>query len=140
MKYAGKISDDDVRMMRNLLNNIVGETFDEYIYSTFQCFCRHKKQIILALDELNKWEDKRMIDLMMHSFDHRAAHKEKKRDIGDLSNMFRKEILSPFENIKKVTIMATGIGGISSYSLSLSVLLSFIDSITSLNQVIVKAV
>merc|ERR1712154_365394 len=85
-----KISADDMIIISNLLNNILGkpttETFDEYIYSTFQCFCQHKKQIILDLFQLQDKADKRMTDLMMNSLDGVTLgfpdyNKEKKRNI-----------------------------------------------------------
>jgi len=136
-----KISDDDVIIISNLLNNILGkpttETFDEYIYSTFQCFCQHKKQIILDLFQLDRYADKRMTDLIMNSLDKRDPYKEKKRDNGDLSNMFHKELLGIFKNIKSLIIITTSSRGVASYSLSL---LSLIDSISFLDKVIIKAV
>jgi len=149
MKKAGNISDDDAIIIGNLINNILGkpttETFDEYIYSTFQCFCQHKKQIILDLYQLDKCADKKMshfkmTDLIMNSLNVRPSYEEKKRDIGDLSNIFRKELLDIFKNVKSIIIITTHPFGNTSYSLSLSVLLSLIDSISFLDKVIVKAV
>ena len=143
MYGAGKVSDGDVIIISNLLNNILGkpttETFDEYIYSTFQCFCQHKKQIILDLYQLDIWADKKMTDLIMNPLDRRYYNEEKKRNHGDLSNIVRKEILGLFKNVKTIIIITTADGWYS-YSLSLSVLLSLVDAIPFLDKVIVKAV
>ena len=146
MAGAGKISDDDVIIIGNLLNNFFGkprtETFDEYIYSTFQCFCQHKNQIILDLYQLDKNADKRMTDLIMNSSDkvNLYHNEEKKRVFGDLSNMFRTELLGMFKNVKTMIMITTSSDGQYSYSFSLSVLLSLTDSISFLDKVIVKAV
>ena len=139
-----KASDDDVIIIKELVNYILGKpttkTFDEYIYSTFQCFCQHKKQIILDFPELDEDADKKLTYLIMNSLHWRRYDEEKQRDDGDLSNMFRKEILGIFKNVKSMIIITTSTTGYFSYSLSLSVLLSLIDSISFLDKVIVKAV
>ena len=142
----GKINNNDIIIIQNLMNDFLGkpttETFDDYIYSTFKCFAQHKKQIVLDLHQLNNWADKKMTDLIMYPLDKVNLHKgekEKKRDICDFVNLFRSEILRIFKNTKTVIIISTERDGWWSYSLSLSLLLSIIEP-TSLNKVIVKAV
>merc|ERR1711933_164998 len=128
-----KISDDDVIIINELFNNILGKsrtkTFDEYIYSTFHSFCQHKKQIILDLYQLDNFADEKVTDFIMNSLDgvNIKYDEEKKRYDGDLSNIFRKDILGIFKNIKSLIIITTSETGYSSYSLSL---LSLIDSIS----------
>merc|ERR1712157_43264 len=107
MSEYGKINDNDIIIIQNLMNDFLGkpttETFDDYIYSTFKCFAQHKKQIVLDLFELNNYADTKMRDLIMYPLDEVRlikGEKKEKRDIGDFVNLFRSEILRIFKNTK----------------------------------------
>ena len=139
-----KASNNDVFIIDSLMKNALGKPtttkFDDYVYSTFQCFVQNKQQIILDLDGLNDTNNK-MRELIMYPLDGanlKKGEKEKKRDIADFINIFRSETFKILKNVKNVIIMTTDVTGEISYSLSLSLLLSLIKS-TSLEKVIVKA-
>ena len=146
MKYSGlQISNIDMTIIQNLMNDFLGKPttnkFDDYIYSTFKCFCQHKKQIVLDFHQLEH-ADNKIRDLMIYSLDGVAIYtgdREKKRDISDYVNVFRLAIFKIFKNAKTVVIITTDSLGASSYSFSLSLLLSLIEA-ASLDKVIVKAV
>ena len=104
-------------------------------------YIQNKQQIIFDLAQLNGVDNK-MRDLIMYPLggvNLYEGEKEKKRDISDFVNVFRSEIFGIFKNIQTIIIITTHWEGFRSYSLSLSLLLSLIES-TSLDKVIVKAV
>ena len=132
---------DKEKLDNEIEKKIETKQFDDYIYSTFNCFIQNKQQIILDLDRLNNG-DKKMRDLIMYPLDGvdlSEGHKEKKRKTKKFVNVFRSEIFGIFKNVKTIIIITTDPWGETSYSLSLSLLLSLIES-TSLDKVIVKAV
>eukprot|EP01084_Bolivina_argentea_P040270 74432_1 len=63
----------------------------------------------------------------------------KQRDSSDSHNLFRLEILKVFPNVKTIIMVTTTTNGETTYSLSLSKLLSTITKLTTLEKVIVKA-
>merc|ERR1712241_1616603 len=73
-------------------------TFDEYVIDIFYAFCQHKKQIILDLYPLNKGNAE-MNGLIMSTLDKRYADEEKKRESGDVSNLFLPDLLRIFPNV-----------------------------------------
>eukprot|EP01084_Bolivina_argentea_P248814 416283_1 len=128
----------DREMLIHLMKWKLGEHLQrkcpQYIYDTFDCFCKHKKQISLNLKQLRKM-NKNITDLVMNNIEKSA----KVREISDKTNLFRKQMLDLFENVTNLTIVCWNQSGDIyhdrdifhdpySYSLSLSTLLTLIES------------
>ncbi len=130
------ISSKEMEMLCNLMEWKLGKhlnmnKYPKYIYDTFDCFCKHKKEITLCLYYLNKM-NKDIIDLVMYNIEKST---KKEREISDKTNLFRKQILDIFENVKNIRIMC-GYGKYS-YSLSLLGLLTLIES-SGIQQVVIE--
>lgn len=109
-----------------------------FISNCFESFKRTKKHIAFDMDDLNCHVDKKIVNLLFHSFDQRDTRevKETKRGDDDLSNLARADILKFFPNAKTLTISSKH--WMSSYSFSL---MSFLDITcqTNLEQIIIKS-
>ena len=101
----------------------------KYVYSAFNCFKQHKTHIQLDLLYAYYKYDKEMRDLIMHSME---KARNKKREEGDFSNLFRAELLQIFPTVKTMTIMAYDL-----YTFSLSRLFRLISK-SALEKVVVR--
>ena len=110
--------------------------FDPYIIDSFHSLRQHKRKLVFELYHLS-FVDKNIRNLVLYSCEHRMHSNESKREFGDLTNLFRAELLSIFPNVEEV-IIKTSYATNYSYSLPMSNLLSIISS-SSLNRVVVDA-
>eukprot|EP01083_Nonionella_stella_P046156 123573_1 len=134
---------DDVFIIESLMNDLLNtketkKQFDDYIHSTFDAFTRSKKQIVLNLDQLNEYANKKVLDLFLNTLDQRDVRKEEemKRECDDLRNLWKPQIFEIFKNVKSVVVMTTYDS--VSYSISMDALLSLIK-LASLDNVTLKA-
>eukprot|EP01084_Bolivina_argentea_P285522 489646_1 len=109
--------------MKWKLGQNLNKKYPQYIYDTFDCFSKHKKQIIFNLRYLNQM-NKDMISLVMHDIEESTKERERL----DTTNLFRKTILDIFENVKSIRIKCTDQHGGYDYSFSLLSLLTLIES------------
>ena len=89
--YVKKVSDSDISIIGSLMDNILGQpttkTFDPYIISTFDCFCKSKQEINLNLEYLHNYNNNKMTALIMNEM----AESEEERKCDDLTNLFRSQ-------------------------------------------------
>eukprot|EP01084_Bolivina_argentea_P261712 442398_1 len=101
-------------LMKWKLGQNAHKKYPQYIYDTFDCFSKHKKQIRLHL----RWStemNKDMKNLVMHDIEESTKERERL----DTTNLFRKTILDIFENVKSIRIHCTNEMGKYGYSFSL---------------------
>merc|ERR1712228_803429 len=123
-------------LMNQSLKKQTNVILPPFICDCFQAFTQNKKQIILNLDYLNEYGDKRINDLLFHSLDRRQYDKVIKRKDDEKNNLIRLELLSLFPNIKTLIIQSTD--GEHSFSFSLMALLNVISQ-CNVNQIIIES-
>ena len=68
------IKSNDRRIIQRLIDYRLGsksktdgkKQFDEYMYGTFDCFCRNKIHIVLELERLQTHGDKKLLDIIIY--------------------------------------------------------------------------
>eukprot|EP01084_Bolivina_argentea_P261715 442403_1 len=111
-------------LMKWKLGQNAHKKYPQYIYDTFDCFSKHKKQIRLYFHHLNQMKNKDMISLVMHDIEESTKERERL----DTTNLFRKTILDIFENVQSIRIICWNSMARYGYSFSLLRLLTLIES------------
>ena len=105
--------------------------FDKYVYDTFNCFANYKQEIILQVPYIDRFvDDKELLKLFLYEL-----RKKKQSDKvfsyhimdEDNKNLFKRELLTIFPNVKRVIIHTTDYNRINVYTISLLSLLSIIN-------------
>ena len=121
-----------IEIIQDLINGTrknVNILNDKYIQETFSCFRDGKRSITLNITSVPHWK-REIKDLIMYKIDEDWY---KQRDDGDMSNLFKRELIDTFPNLKELTIKTNG----RHYTFSLSSLLSIITG-SSLNKIILE--
>lgn len=142
-----KIGDKEIMILKHFidyqLNDNVQKIFDSYIYDTWNCFILHKREICMNLSYVfHQNSNKKMINLLMQGLEieDRANPKNQPREVHDLTNLFRKELLQIFKYATKMIFglsqyQSTISDEVDTYKISLWSLLSLIKQ-TSLKTII----
>eukprot|EP01084_Bolivina_argentea_P306808 530231_1 len=134
------ISNKEKKLLLHLWKRSLGhieeqqqQKYAKYIYDTFKCFRNHKKQINLGLASL-KTMNEEFRNLIMYNIEGGPSGNQrfKKREFTDKTNLFRKEVLEVFQNVKTVIFRFN-----YDYSLSMLDLLELIES-SEVEQVIIR--
>merc|ERR1712228_140144 len=96
-------------LMNERLKKQTNVTLPPFICDCFEAFTQNKKQIIIDLNSLNEFGDKRINNLLFYALDQRKSHLEIKREDVDQTNLICSELLSLFPNIKTLIIQSTDI-------------------------------
>ena len=119
-----------------------GKKYDAYIYSTFESFVKHKRRLAFNMLTLSYNCDTHFRNLFMDPM----ASIDLSQDIAtiksmvnsiDYTNLPKKEVLRIFENVRRLEIWTYLNGFDEMYIISLSSLLSVIESYPSLQIVII---
>ena len=131
-KVWKKIGIEDVNILRYLIgdnitdnnhnnnNNDNGIIYDNYIYSTWECFLRNKQQIVISMPNMEEsYVNAEMRDLIMHSLEFEGyPYKDKPRDLGDYTNLFKKQLFQIFCYTKNIKFITDRYSRISLWTLS----------------------
>ena len=106
------VSTKQISSLMNIFTYILSQTgkrkYPAYLYSVFRCFVEHKRHIQLRFDCLETYQ-KAMRSLIMNQLDKNNYTSDnvyiiKERKEGDISNLFRDQLLQIFTNVTTVTI------------------------------------
>eukprot|EP01084_Bolivina_argentea_P022656 42110_1 len=105
---------------------------NKYLYQTFECFCRHKQQIVLPLEKLQNYCDEILRNIIMHPM---VCYNSKYYLSNNKTNLFRELLFKIFPNLSSIVIYSRP----RTYAFSLVALLNLIQLSPILNEVKVQA-
>ena len=140
-RYDMRIKDDDVFILRHLMNKVLNKKekkeptkkFDDYLYQTFDAFIQNKTHIVLDLYYLYDTKDRRIISLLMNNILKRGRRESSSLSDKDMNNLFKVEIFEIFKNIQNIIIVDVD----GEYSFSMFALLSVIE-LSGVQQITIK--